>query len=152
MLLPFTWYIRLVNSMNVIFLEYPYRFQRRLPPQTEVNEGGRVEFEVQVQEEEAEVHWFSDDVEIHPEKSRQDQTGFSTSEQHLFSCLGLVVLLLILHSPGRQKSRPIRRARREAWSFGSAKWTIQRGSWLEQMSTSLRRFLWSNVSRQKIYI
>ena len=68
--------------MNVIFLEYPYRFQRRLPPQTEVNEGGRVEFEVQVQEEEAEVHWFSDDVEIHPEKSRQDKTGFSTSEQH----------------------------------------------------------------------
>ena len=49
--------------------------QWRLPPQTEVNEGGRAEFEVEVEEEEADVRWFSDDVEIHPEKSRQGHHG-----------------------------------------------------------------------------
>ena len=135
-------------SRLTIFLEYPYRFQWRLPPQTEVNEGGRCEFEVEVEEEEAEVRWFSDDVEIHPEKSRQDHNGLSLRNRtppHLSSCLR-VAILLILHSPGRQKCRSIRRARREAWSCGSAMWTTLRGSQLAQMSTRLELFLWSNVS------
>ena len=82
-------------SRLTICLEYPYRFQWRLPPQTEVNEGGRVEFEVEVEEEEAEVRWFSDDVELHLEKSRQDRNGLSfpsTSDHHLSSCLGVVIL------------------------------------------------------------
>ena len=46
-----------------------------------MNEGGRCEFEVEVEEEEAEVRWFSDDVEIHPEKSRQDHNGLSLRHQ-----------------------------------------------------------------------
>ena len=61
----------------VVLTEYPYRLQWRLPPQTEVNEGGRAEFEVEVEEEEADVRWFSDDVEIHPEKSRQGDHGLT---------------------------------------------------------------------------
>ena len=66
-----------LQTNHFVYIEHPYRFQWRLPPQTEVNEGGRFEFEVEVEEEEAEVRWFSDDVEIQPEKSRQDHNALS---------------------------------------------------------------------------
>ena len=52
------------------FLEFPFRFRVRLPPETIVKEDCRAVFDVETEEEDAVVRWFSNDVEIHPEHNR----------------------------------------------------------------------------------
>ena len=52
-------------------LEYPHRFKNGLPPVTSVLESGKVIFDVEVEDEQANVKWFHNDTEFKPEEGRQ---------------------------------------------------------------------------------
>ena len=51
-------------------LEYPYYLKHKLPEVTTVTEDAKIELEVSVEDENAVVTWYHDDIEITPEKSR----------------------------------------------------------------------------------
>ena len=50
--------------------EFSHKFVKRLDGVLNVIEDGRVAFEVEVEDEEAEVTWFHNDVQFKPERSR----------------------------------------------------------------------------------
>ena len=54
-----------------IRLEFPHRFKNGLPPVTSVLEGGKVIFDVEVEDEQAGVKWFQNDKELKSEEGRQ---------------------------------------------------------------------------------
>ena len=54
-----------------IRLEFPHRFKNGLPPVTTVLEGGKVMFDVEVEDEQAGVKWFQNDKELKSEEGRQ---------------------------------------------------------------------------------
>eukprot|EP00092_Neocalanus_flemingeri_P000855 GFUD01000912.1.p1 GENE.GFUD01000912.1~~GFUD01000912.1.p1 ORF type:complete len:2609 (-),score=679.76 GFUD01000912.1:80-7906(-) len=59
-----------VTSCDVHVAEFPHIFTKRLPDIAIVTEDGKVAFEVEVEDEEAVVSWFHDDIEFQPERSR----------------------------------------------------------------------------------
>ena len=54
----------------LFILEYPHKFTKRLEEITNVLEDARIIFEVEVEDEEAEVTWLHDDMEFTTERSR----------------------------------------------------------------------------------
>ena len=69
-----------------------------------MNEGGRAEFEVEVEEEEADVRWFSDDVEIHPEKS-----GHASHCDPFFHRVFFRTAKITAYAEGKKRSLVIRK-------------------------------------------
>ena len=55
---------------NSFCSEFPHKFVERLSETVIVTEDGKVELEVTVEDESAEVGWFHEDTEIKTEKSR----------------------------------------------------------------------------------
>ena len=55
---------------NSFCSEFPHKFVERLSETVTVTEDGKVELEVTVEDESAEVGWFHEDTEIKTEKSR----------------------------------------------------------------------------------
>ena len=77
---------------NSFCSEFPHKFVERLSETVTVTEDGKVELEVTVEDESAEVGWFHEDTEIKTEKSR---SGLNADGKE-----GLIVLtfrLLILY-------------------------------------------------------
>ena len=58
------------SSTDVSVAEFPYRFTEKLQDTVIVTEDGKVELNVTVDDESAEVVWLHDGVEMKPEKSR----------------------------------------------------------------------------------
>ena len=52
------------------YSEYPHKFVQRLDAITTVTEDDRVSFEVEVEDEDAQVVWFHDNTQFEPERSR----------------------------------------------------------------------------------
>ena len=58
------------SSTDVSVAEFPIRFTEKLQDTVIVTEDGKVELNVTVDDESAEVVWLHDGVEMKPEKSR----------------------------------------------------------------------------------
>ena len=58
------------SSTDVSVAEFPYTFTEKLQDTVIVTEDGKVELNVTVDDESAEVVWLHDGVEMKPEKSR----------------------------------------------------------------------------------
>jgi len=58
------------TSCQVQISEFPHRFKNGLPPVTSVLEGGKVMFDVEVEDEQAGVKWFQNDKELKSEEGR----------------------------------------------------------------------------------
>ena len=58
------------SSTDVSVAEFPYRFTEKMQDTVIVTEDGKVELNVTVDDESAEVVWLHDGVEMKPEKSR----------------------------------------------------------------------------------
>ena len=58
------------SNCTVSIKEYPHKFIKGFEDTTIVTEGNKLELEVSVEDENAEVKWFLEDNEIKPEKSR----------------------------------------------------------------------------------
>ena len=58
------------DQLNLSCTDYPYHIKHKLTEVTSVTEDAKLELEVTVDDENAAVTWYHDDVEIIPEKSR----------------------------------------------------------------------------------
>ena len=59
-----------INISNLSLLEFPHRFKKGLKPITTVLEDSKVVFDVEVEDEQADVRWFHNDKELKPEQNR----------------------------------------------------------------------------------
>ena len=62
-------YPKIFIWLNVIFSEYPHKFTNKLEGKNVV-EDDKVEFKLEVEDDDADVKWFKDGVEIIPDGKR----------------------------------------------------------------------------------